>query len=60
MITSFNKNNDKPRLLPERWSIKDKAKAIAKKMLEANVPIESIMQFTGLTREEVEGLREAS
>ena len=38
----------------------DKAKAIAKKMLEANVPIESIMQFTGLKREEVEGLREAS
>jgi predicted transposase YdaD len=36
----------------------DKAKETAKRMLEDGLPIEAISKYTGLTREEIERLRE--
>ena len=36
--------------------MKERSKAIAKKMLEKNKPIEEIMEFTELTKEEIEKL----
>ena len=44
----------------ERWAIKQAQFDIARKLLKRNRPIEEIMEDTGLTDAEVEGLREAN
>ena len=41
----------------ERWAAKQRDFEIAKKMLADKEPIEKIIKYTGLTREEIEGLQ---
>ena len=43
----------------ERWAVKQRDFEFAKKLLKRNRPIEEIAEDTGLTHEEIEGLRDA-
>jgi predicted transposase YdaD len=44
----------------EDWARKQQAIKIAKAMLEANEPIEKIIKYTGLSRKEIEDLKDAN
>jgi hypothetical protein len=41
----------------ERWAVKQSHLEIAKNMIADGEPIDKILRYTGLTREEIEGLR---
>jgi predicted transposase/invertase (TIGR01784 family) len=42
----------------ERWAVKQSHFEIAKNMMANDEPIDKILRYTGLTREEIEGLRQ--
>jgi len=42
------------------WALKQQVIAIAKKMLKMNLPIEQIIEATGLTKKEIENLKDAN
>ena len=44
----------------EKWASKQRAIKIANTMLKANEPIEKIIEYTELTRKEIENLRDAN
>ena len=41
----------------KKRAVEEGIKKVAKKMLDANEPIDKIIQFTGLTKEEIEELK---